>query len=151
MRTRDQRLAALVWAQVSQVPAEQIQQYGSAAHRLPILIRSTGLVQALAFMRSRNKDGVSRLIDDLAEAVLHLPSQLTDEKRTGEEKAPKHHGEALLAQSRDGDLSDYMLLTVRSLQTIGWMRRFVKSELHIEPTDDSDRGEPQIGAEHATP
>lgn len=151
MRTRDQRLAALIWTQVRQVPAGQVQQYGSAAHRLPILIRSAGLVQALAFMRSRGKEGVSRLIDDLAEAVLHLPRQLEGEQQTAATGEEQHHGEELLAQSRDGDLSDYMLLTLRSLQAIGWMRRFVKSELHVEATDDADRGEPQIGAEHAAP
>ena len=100
-------------------------------------------------MKSRNKDGVRRLIDDLADAVLYLPSQLTGETRRG--GAAEHSGEDLLAQSRDGDLSDYMLLTLRSLQAIGWMRRFVKSERHVEPTDDADRSDSQTGVQHAAP
>ncbi len=133
MRTRDQRLAALIFHQVRSVPEGEHQKYGTAAHRLPMLIRTAGLVQALAFMKSRNKPGIDRLLDDLSKAVLHLPDNLENESTRGDR-------EELLRESREGDLATYMLHTMRALQALGFMRRYVTSELRIDASDDIEGG-----------
>jgi CRISPR-associated protein Cmr5 len=143
MRTRDQRLAALTFRQVHRVPEEERQKYGTAAHRLPMLIRTAGLVQALAFMKSRGKSGIDRLLADLSVAVLHLPEDLGN----GGETAT--NGDELLAQSRDGELTTYMLLTTRALQALGFLRRYVKSELKIDASDDLDNADAQAESGHA--
>lgn len=144
MRTRDQRLAALIFHRVRAVPEEQRQKYGTAAHRLPMLIRTAGLVQALAFMKSRNKAGIDQLLADLCTAVLHLPEQLESDE-------PAHGGNAdeLLTQSREGDLATYMMHTTRALQALGFMRRYVKSELKIDASDDIEGGGTPAESDHA--
>jgi CRISPR-associated protein Cmr5 len=143
MRTRDQRLAALTFRQVHRVPEGERQKYGTAAHRLPMLIRAAGLVQALAFMKSRRKTGIDRLLADLSVAVLHLPQGLED----GGENAA--NGNELLAQSRDGELTTYMLLTTRALQALGFLRRYVNSELKIDASEDMDAGDATAENDHA--
>jgi CRISPR-associated protein Cmr5 len=144
MRTRDQRLAALTFRQVRDVPEAERQKYGTAAHRLPMLIRTAGLVQALAFMKSRRKTGIDRLLADLSVAVIHLPESLGD---AGETTAAD--GDELLAQSRDGELTTYMLLTTRALQALGFLRRYVKSELKIDASEDMDAGDATAESGHA--
>jgi CRISPR-associated protein Cmr5 len=140
MRTRDQRLAALTFQQVTSVQEGLRQKYGTAAHRLPMLIRTAGLVQALAFMRSRKKEGVNLLLKHLNVAVLHLPEEIVTVGNSAEAGSDE-----LLAQSRDGDLSTYMLLTTRTLQALGFVRRYVKSELNVDASDDFEGDTKEAG------
>ena len=62
MQSLEQQYAAEIYEQISQYPgnlsedAPDRKRYGSMAHKLPILVRQAGLVQALAFVESRNKE-----------------------------------------------------------------------------------------------
>ena len=97
-------------------------QYGSMAHKLPILVRSAGLTQALAFVESRGKDPQRDLLEDLAWVV--------------EEKNRSN----LLEQSRASELQAYVYLTRRTMLAMKWFKRFAQSVLEIEPTDEGDGG-----------
>src|SRR6266568_5202654 len=85
MQTRDQKYAADVYKKVTEVKknAEEVDRnrYGAMAHQLPILIRSAGLAQALAFLETRDTDGHRQLLIDLAETV-GLSGTLVQKART---------------------------------------------------------------------
>lgn len=100
--------------------------YGSMAHKLPILIHSAGLAQAVAFVQSRKSVEQKQLLTDLAGTL-------------GE-----GNGEALAGRSRTADLAEYMLLTRRALAALVWYKRYAESILGVtaaDAADDDDRDE----------
>ena len=65
MQTRSQKYAARIFKQVEELQkhhdAGDQKQYGSMAHKLPVLIRTAGLSQALGFVAARgNANGDER-------------------------------------------------------------------------------------------
>src|SRR5712692_10915034 len=118
MQTRDQKYAVDVYKKVSQVTDKNRNSYGSMAHKLPILIRTAGLAQALAFVESKakNKTALKQLLNDLSETV-DKPGILTETART----AP---------------LSEYMLLTQQTMAALLWYKRFAQSVLGIQAGDE---------------
>lgn len=122
--TREQRYARAVYHQIKPLidkPEQERKAYGSLAHKLPVLIRASGLAQALAFVRARNKEGTpqQRLLADL-EAVLRTNGVLAG-------------SDDLVTRSREADFEEYMRLTEAALQALLWFKRFAQSELKVEP------------------
>jgi CRISPR-associated protein Cmr5 len=67
MQTLDQQYAASAYEQILPIKEEKdYKKYGAMAHKLPILIHTAGLVQALEFVNSRGKPIQRRLLDHLA-------------------------------------------------------------------------------------
>ena len=93
-------------------------QYGSMAHRFPVLVRQAGLTQALAFVHTRGKDPHRRLLRDLAAVV-------ADEA-----------DEEFVNRCRCADLTMYMWLTRETLSTLEWFKRFAQSVLRVEPAEE---------------
>lgn len=120
MRTLEQELAATVYEQVSrlQTNEERAKEYGSMAHKLPVLIRQAGLVQALAYVAARGKPGAKQLLEDLAQTL-------------GENSAND-----LLRRSRKASLLEYMLLTRKATIALTWYKRFAQSVLGVEQTEE---------------
>ncbi|GAB4559042.1 MAG: type III-B CRISPR module-associated protein Cmr5 [Anaerolineae bacterium] len=120
MRTLEQQMASEIYSQVAGLKGDKQKatEYGSMAHKLPVLIRQAGLVQALAYVEARGKPGAKQLLSDLA-AVL------------GEKSS-----ENLLAHTRDADLLEYMDLTRRATVALTWYKRFAQSVLGVDPTDE---------------
>ncbi len=119
MLTRNQRYAAQIFGQVGQVPAAERQKYGSMAHKLPLLIRTAGLAQALAFVDSRGSAEQRILLDHIA-AVINEPD--------------------LLGRSRTADRNEYMRLTHEVLMALVWYKRFAQSVLGVEPGEEAEGG-----------
>jgi CRISPR-associated protein Cmr5 len=136
MQTRDQQLATEVYNCVEQVkekyPDEKApyrKRYGSMAHKLPVLIRTVGLAQALAFVQARGKkDAHKKLLDDLA-AVISAQNGETLDASTGE---------TLATTSRTASLHDYMRLTQHVLAALLWFKRFAQSVLKVEPGEEGE-------------
>lgn len=119
MQTREQRYATTVYAQVVKIKDEQSQKidpkkYGSLCHQLPVLIRTAGLVQALAFVEARKKDLGMRLLADLSKSV---------------------GVKSIVNESRAASLGNYMLLTQKTLDALLWYKRFAQSVLDVNPED----------------
>jgi CRISPR-associated protein Cmr5 len=118
MKTRDQQLAATIFEQTQEIKdkdkAEQ-KKYGSRSHQLPVLVRTAGLAQALAFVDARGNDMDKLLLDHLATTVGHA------------------NRAALLTASRKAPLDEYMLLTQQVLAALLWYKRFAQSVLDIKP------------------
>ena len=119
MQTRDQIYAATVYQQVSTVREKEPEytKYGAMAHKLPILIRTAGLVQALAFVEARGKEIQKRLLTDL--------------KATIEPNDPR----TLLMHAQKADLSEYMRLTQQIMAALLWYKRFAQSILGVDVSE----------------
>lgn len=125
--TREQHYASAVFAQIEPLittDKASREAYGSLAHKLPILIRTAGLAQALAFVKARNKEGTlqRRLLLDL-EAVLRKSGALAK-------------GADLVSSSRVAHFEEYMRLTESALEALLWFKRFAQSELKVESGAD---------------
>jgi CRISPR-associated protein Cmr5 len=123
MQTREQLYADSVYKLVSRLQAsgqQERDEYGSIAHKLPVLIRTAGLAQALEFVNTRKKSQ-QRILDDLALVVLK-----SDRRQT------------LLERSRSASIDEYMRLTQETLQALLWFKRYAQSVLGVE---DASAGE----------
>lgn len=125
MTTRNQQFAAKAFEQVSslnQDPGrnEAFQaKYGSLAHRLPFLVRSAGLAQALEFVAARGGEEGTLILN-------HLAINLN-----------RNDGRTLRDRVRSAPLNEYMRLTHDILTVLQWYKRFVQSVLDIEPGEDN--------------
>jgi CRISPR-associated protein Cmr5 len=119
MHTRDQIYAATVYEQVSTVREKEpdYKKYGAMAHKLPILIRTAGLVQALAFVEARGKEIQKRLLSDL--------------KTTIEPNDPR----TLLVHAQQADLSEFMRLSRQIMAALLWYKRFAQSILGVDVSE----------------
>ncbi len=121
MQTREQRYATAVYGRVKartyDGDQEKRNKYGAMAHKLPVLIRSAGLAQALAFVDTR-KDVQKDILCDL-ESVLRETGCLAQNQR-------------LLERSHQAEIGEYMLLTEHSLAALLWFKRFAQSLLEVE-------------------
>ncbi len=119
MQTRDQIYAATVYKQVSMVREKEPEytRYGAMAHKLPILIHTAGLVQALAFVEARGKEIQKRLLIDLKTTIE------PNDSRT------------LLMHAQQADLSEYMRLTQQIMAALLWYKRFAQSILGVDVSE----------------
>ena len=116
MQTRDQIYAATIYEQFSTIAKEtEYKQYGAMAHKLPILIRTAGLVQALSFVEARSKKEIQKRL-------------LTDLKATIEPNDPR----TLLVHAQQADLSEYMRLTQQVMAALLWYKRFAQSMFGVD-------------------
>lgn len=107
MQTREQKYAQKIYEQVEQVAADKREDYLKMSKKLPVLIRSAGLTQALHFAVTR-KGGSKQLVEDLAVAI---------------------SVEDLLEQSRTVNLNQYIHLTEKCLTALNWYKRMAQSLL----------------------
>ncbi len=122
MHTRNQLYAAKTYEQIEADVVgkgeEYKKSYGAMAHKLPVLIRTAGLMQALAFVQSRGKPEHKKLLDHLAVAL----------------KQPD--GNALQIRAQKAELAEYMKLTNDALASLLWYKRFAQSILKVESDED---------------
>jgi len=123
MQTRDQILASKVYAHVQSFGSRTAKgdssrsKYGSMAHKLPVLIRTAGLAQALAFLEARGDKEQKLLLE-------HLELTLGQS--------------GLAARSRTVQLGQYMLLTRECLDALLWFKRFAQSLLDVDASEDGE-------------
>ena len=124
--TLEQQRAAMAYAHVQTVTERPHQKtYGSMAQKLPALIRTAGLCQALYFVKSRGKEPLRTLLGHLAEQLSRVDPQITDMER-------------LLEKVRAANVGNYVWLTREALASIGWYARLARSEWGILPGEDDE-------------
>jgi len=124
--TREQVRASLVYEVVKRYEGTgEAKEYGSMALRFPALLRTAGLVQALAFVYSRGSDAHKKFVRDLAEVLLKL-----------EDERSKLEGEAAYNEYfenvRKAKLPQYLSMTREALAVADWFKRFAQSVLKAE-------------------
>jgi CRISPR-associated protein Cmr5 len=123
MQTRDQKYAVAIAEQVQQVKEDDkatYRKYGVMCHKLPILIHTAGLAQALAFVESRKEPIYKTFLTHLGDTV----------------------GEKDVAiKARTVELNDYMRLTAQIMAALVWYKRFAQSILGVDVSDVDDEQE----------
>lgn len=131
-QTRDQRFASAIFKQVSKIKESEKSQYASMAHKLPVLIRTAGLAQALSFVEARHKANTPA-----RNLLTHLNTVLNNENLINGDLANKSR--------TTSNLGEYMRLTQNVLAALHWYKRFAQSVLGIDASqaqgseDDADQ------------
>ena len=108
--------------------------YGGLAHKLPGMILENGLAQATGFLLAKGDPEHHALLDDLC-AVLRAA------KTTTAVDGPGLHREVI-----DSDLGKTLILTRRSLEAAGWLKRYVQGVLRVDATGAAEAGkDPSAG------
>ncbi len=131
MKTRaqeDMELAARLVQEVAEKEDRETQQiYGGLCHSFPVMVRTCGLCQALAFSRAKAGDGkdarekAHRLLLQHVQQVLAL------------------NGDVLPAV-REASASEYMLHTRRILSAWVYFKRFAESILEVKSAAAGEEG-----------
>ncbi|GHO49663.1 type III-B CRISPR module-associated protein Cmr5 [Ktedonospora formicarum] len=128
MYTRDQQYALHAFEYVTAYKEKEKgdkerNQYGGMAHRLPVLIHSAGLAQALEFVNSRSgkKPPHKQLLTDLSKTIGY--------DSTGD----------LLEAVRQAPLTSYMQITYQVRQALLWYKRYAQSILDVEDASVVDK------------
>lgn len=120
MQTLDQQYADHIRQQVVVIKKEpDYKKYGAMAHKLPILIYTAGLVQALEFVNSRGEPIQQRLLEHLAQTVAQQDTT------------------TFLNAVRAANLNGYIHLTQRSLAALLWYKRFAQSILDVDASEET--------------
>jgi len=134
MKTVHQRLAADVYDRVTQIYEEHDEpfrkKYGTMAHKMPVLLHTAGLMQAIAFVHAKGtkNEAWKQFLNDLAQTL--------------EFSRPEYDRDALLRNAQQVEIGDYILLTRRVSNALLWYKRFAESILKVEPGDeDTDKEE----------
>lgn len=148
MQTREQRFALRTMTRMEKI-ADQPNiktQYGALCHKLPILIHTAGLAQALAFVHARAPQGSGKEGGRAASAHHQLLCDLA--WVLADDEAPRAP-EGLLQQAQTANLTQYMHLTRLSLSALVWFKRYAQSLLQVEASDaDDDRSLAPAGGNH---
>jgi len=131
MAMRDQHRAALAYAHVDSIERDtpQAKKYATIVHKMPTLIQTAGLCQALHYVSSRNNN-------EMATSYLnHLAEQL------GNFEGARLNQEGLLQRVRTATLRDYLRLTDEAMACATWYRRMVQGVLKIEHADADQEAE----------
>jgi CRISPR-associated protein Cmr5 len=131
--TLAQQRASLAHRHIVQIRARgkaERDAYGGMAQKLPALIRTAGLCQALHFVRSRSDNKV------VSETLLsHLACQLQRVEPQIE------NVEAMLEQARNAGLATYLWLSREAIAALEWYARLSRSELGVDPTAEGKADE----------
>ncbi|VAW32274.1 hypothetical protein MNBD_CHLOROFLEXI01-4968 [hydrothermal vent metagenome] len=130
MKTVHQRLAADVYERVMEIhdnhDEKYHKKYGTMAHKMPILVHTAGLMQAIAFVHAKgtknDNDAWKQFLNDLAQTL--------------EFSRPEYNRDALLRDAQRAEIGDYILLTRRVSNALLWYKRFAESILKVEPGDE---------------
>ena len=110
--------------------------YGALAHKLPGMLLENGLAQTTGFLLAKARHEHHALLDDL-QAVLRAA------EATSAANGPDLHREVL-----DADLARTMILTRRSLEAGGWLKRYAQGVLGVDATGERTTDtEPSVGDE----
>ena len=121
------------------MPEETKKIYGGLCHQLPILVRTCGLCQTLAFHEDKASKDTAR---SKAHKLLlkHIAATLDIKDATEKDLA-----ETILAKTiQEADVADYMYYTRRVLASWTYFKRFAVSILKVENAnlaDDEPQGE----------
>lgn len=123
MLTRNQKFAVAVHNKVSAhkgLSKADKDKYGAMAQKLPVLIRTAGLAQAVSFLEAKSsKEAMNKqLLEDLAATVGFGVKEFGD-------------------KCRNAELTDYLQLTNNTLAALLWFKRFSVSVLEVAENADT--------------
>lgn len=144
MLTRNQKFALAVYEKVVKVAEEfpietaftkkeanqkQRNKYGAMAQKMPILIRTAGLAQAVSFLEAKSKKDSEKLnlqlLKDLSEVI----------------EVEMKFGGNFAEKCRKAEMTEYLRLTQNTLAALLWFKRYSVSVLDVEENARGDENE----------
>jgi CRISPR-associated protein Cmr5 len=114
LQTRSQKFAASAYQNVNSIIASADRdKYKAITRNLPVLIRTAGLAQALAFIPSG--EAQKKMHETL---IMHLSATIEKED--------------LARACREAALHEYMRLTRDTLDALVWYKRFAESLIEVK-------------------
>jgi len=98
---------------------KKAERYGGMALKFPALLRSAGLMQAVAFVETRGKDEHKRFIQDFVDVLSRFDPEDTKNK---------NYFERIMT----AELPEYMRITREALAIAEWFSRFAQSILKVK-------------------
>lgn len=128
MLTRNQKFALSVYERVVKFDEDypkdtnqkQRDKYGAMAQKLPLLIRTAGLAQAISFLEAKSKKESEKPNLLLLE---HLSEVIKEEMKLTEKFTDK---------CRNAEMTEYLRLTQNTLAALLWFKRYSVSVLDVE-------------------
>jgi CRISPR-associated protein Cmr5 len=99
---------------------KRVRKYGVMCHKLPLLIHTAGLAQALAFVESRKGKIYETFLKDLGKTLEVV---------------------GIAAKAREAELNEYMRLTQQVMEALVWYKRFAQSILGVDASDTEEEVE----------
>jgi CRISPR-associated protein Cmr5 len=128
--TLEQQRASMAFDHLTAITVEKDRKiYGGMALKLPALIRSAGLCQALHFVKSRRKEPLNALLNHLSKQLTRVDSAIIDMS-------------SLCDRAREAEVANYVWLTREALASVTWYGRLARSEWGILPSDDPGDNNP---------
>lgn len=125
METRSQKYAVEVYKRVAVhkgKSTEQRTKYGIMAHKLPVLIRTAGLAQAISFLETKTGERGEEMNKQLLEDLSSVVSEVSGIDIGGN----------LPAKCREAELQEYIRLTKDTLDALLWFKRYSVSVLEVK-------------------
>lgn len=120
--SRERQRALKTQAHVKLVPKDEHKPYASLAYQLPVLLRTAGLAQTVAFLASRSNERGKRLTLQLGECL-------------GIERNDAGRVFSSIAEAKTGA---YIALSAEAVACADWYVRHVQAILKVERTDTED-------------
>lgn len=122
MKLRSHEVARKAYELVeARLTFDKKKEYGSLAHKLPVLILQNGLAQATGFLLAKGEAHHQALLGDLARLL------------------GKADGQSLHQSVIAADVTQTMLLTRRALEAAGWIKRYVQGVLKVNATGEEEK------------
>lgn len=137
MQTRNRKFAVKVYEKVEQLKREidsklsekkakksYVDKFDTIAKKAPVLVRTAGLAQTVGFMRSKAivKTSSDEKIESEAKIYERFLKDLSD-------VVGYSSIEEFAKESRETNLSNYLILTQNTLAALQWFKRFSESVL----------------------
>jgi CRISPR-associated protein Cmr5 len=117
MQTRNQEIAADVFNRVNEIKQNK-EEYKSMADKLPVLVQTAGLAQALSFVEARGTETQKQLLKDLSETL----KKVVKIEQLKNQSLPEYSRETT-------SLQEYLHLTRQVMVALLWYKRFASSVL----------------------
>jgi CRISPR-associated protein Cmr5 len=122
--TLDQQRAQFAWNKCGEV-TRFIKEYTNAAKSTASLVMNSGLMQTLAFLKSKNTAEHKALLE-------HLLIWLDIRFLTQQEKSDPPKFERVMMELHKVDSSTYMQLTSETMALLRWIRQFADARKAME-------------------
>ena len=121
-QTLDQKRAKFAWDAASKAnkSLRDFSDYKNLAKGAPALVMGNGLMPALAFYKSRDKEPATLLMQDILNWLSRVNAHYAD-------SAPSWGFDAAMQAMQGADSITYMRLTDETLALLKWLRQFADS------------------------
>ncbi|MGQ9859913.1 MAG: type III-B CRISPR module-associated protein Cmr5 [Thermodesulfobacteriota bacterium] len=119
IRSHSQRMAAYAWVKTKEALSKEFVQLAKGA---PALVMANGLMQALAFWQSREKEGGTALVRTIADWILREAGMENKDSSISQDLFGR-----VMRYLYESSSSDFARATRESLELLRWIKQFASA------------------------